>query len=273
MSNQQNFVRRATTECFDFSAWNGALNVPLEEPTFNFDVETSASGAPLFPDFVHYGPQETQMGGNSLDNDAYSVPWPPMNSGRYTPRCDPISNESLVNKVTEMLHNMRIFYHENLCAIEELLHKTGDLQRRTDSTTTLPLPLSHRFRDTTFNDVDLDKLWPTDYELQPSTPGSPRAGPSHDNSWVTRASSTHGDVSMDSGCIIASQHPTFTAIKGHGAKRFLCSCGHKTKTKGDMERHHETLRHAEPKYTCSCGVSYTRGDGLKRHQKKFKCGT
>src|SRR6266550_3544784 len=95
MSNQQNFVRQAATECFDSSVWNSALNVPLEEPTFSFNVETS--GAPLFPDF--YGPQEIQMGFNSLDNDAqhsYSAPWPPMNSGSSTPRSDPISNESLV---------------------------------------------------------------------------------------------------------------------------------------------------------------------------------
>ena len=100
MSNQQNFVRQAATECFDFSAWNGALNVPLEEPTFNFNVETSASGTPLFSDFVRYGPQETQMGGDFLDNDAYSAPWPPINSGSSTPRCDPISNESLVRSTS-----------------------------------------------------------------------------------------------------------------------------------------------------------------------------
>ncbi len=174
---------------------------------------------------------------------------------------------------------MRIFYHENLCAIEELLRKRDDLQRRhssnfrnprTDSTTILPLPLFHQFHDATCNEVDLDKPWP-DYELQPSVPGSSRPGPSHNDS--LQALSTHSDVCMDSGSIIASQHPTFTAIKGQGTKRFLCSCGHKTKTKGDMLRHHETLRHAEPKYTCPCGVSYTRGDGLKRHQKKFMCCT
>lgn len=179
-----------------------------------------------------------------------------------------------------MLRNTRIFCQENLCAIEELLRQGDDLQRcrssnfrnpGTNPTTSTPLPLSHQFHDATCDDVDLDKLWP-DYELQPSALSSSRAGPSHHDSRVTnRASSSHSDVYVDSRCIISPQHPTFTDIKGYGTKRFLCSCGHKTKTKGDMLRHHETLKHAEPKYACSCGVSYTRGDGLKRHQKKCKC--
>lgn len=160
-----------------------------------------------------------------------------------------------------MLRHTRIFCQENLCAIEELLRQGDDLQRRRSASTTLPLPLSHQFHGATCNDVD--------YELQPS---ALRAGPSHHDSRVTnRASSSHSDVYVDSRCIISPQHPTFTDIKGYGTKRFLCECGHKTKTKGDMLRHHETLKHAEPKYACSCGVSYTRGDGLKRHQKKCKC--
>lgn len=101
MSNQQDFIRQAATDCFDSSAWNDALGVPPAEPTFNFNVETS--GAPLFPDFVHYGPQQTQMGGNSLDNAAqhsYSAPWPPMNSGSSTPKPDSIPIEYLVRSTS-----------------------------------------------------------------------------------------------------------------------------------------------------------------------------
>ncbi|KIL67039.1 hypothetical protein M378DRAFT_23029 [Amanita muscaria Koide BX008] len=63
--------------------------------------------------------------------------------------------------------------------------------------------------------------------------------------------------------------PTCTLIPiTADGKRYRCQCGHQTKNAGDMERHHESLKHSEPKHVCACGKKYSRKDSLARHEKK-----
>ncbi|KAM6500092.1 hypothetical protein JOM56_003106 [Amanita muscaria] len=63
--------------------------------------------------------------------------------------------------------------------------------------------------------------------------------------------------------------PTYTLIPiTADGKRYRCQCGHQTRNVGDMERHHESLKHSEPKHVCACGKKYSRKDSLARHEKK-----
>ena len=55
-----------------------------------------------------------------------------------------------------------------------------------------------------------------------------------------------------------------------GTKYYICSCGHETRSRGDMSRHHESRKHCLPKYTCLCGKKFTRKYGRTRHEKKCK---
>ena len=66
------------------------------------------------------------------------------------------------------------------------------------------------------------------------------------------------------------QAPSPSIIYSGNSKLHLCQCGHKTKKKGDMRRHLESLKHAKKQYTCLCGESFTRKDALRRHEKKCK---
>ena len=56
----------------------------------------------------------------------------------------------------------------------------------------------------------------------------------------------------------------------NGTKYYICACGHETKSRGDMSRHHESRKHSLPQYACSCGEKYTRKDARTRHEKKCK---
>ena len=57
MSDQQNFVRQATSDNFNFTAIHNAL-VAQEEHAFYLDK--CASGGPFLPDLANdYGPQES----------------------------------------------------------------------------------------------------------------------------------------------------------------------------------------------------------------------
>ena len=170
--------------------------------------------------------------------------------------------------VVEVLHILKKFLGENLRAIDELLRKRDDLQRcraAANSTATVRHPFS--LHDITSGDVDPNgpsELWPAF--------GSSRAGFSHNDLSITpRASSVPTDITMDSE-IAATESPTFRVVDSQRGKCFLCECGHETKTKGDMLRHRETLKHAPRKYLCKCGTRYTRGDGLKRHQRDCSGG-
>ncbi|KIL66989.1 hypothetical protein M378DRAFT_322499 [Amanita muscaria Koide BX008] len=61
-------------------------------------------------------------------------------------------------------------------------------------------------------------------------------------------------------------------LSDDGTKRYRCQCGRKTKSVGDMRRHHESLMHSSKrKYGClPCGKTFTRKDGLVRHEKSCK---
>jgi hypothetical protein len=63
--------------------------------------------------------------------------------------------------------------------------------------------------------------------------------------------------------------PTYEVAVFEGRKCYRCECGHKTTRKGDMDRHHESLRHSQRRrYQCSCGAKFTRKSALKRHEAK-----
>ena len=156
--------------------------------------------------------------------------------------------------------------------IEELLRERDGLQGgRVSTGRTMSLPYS--LHNITPSDADLNgpfKFW-SHYDMRPDSFSSAGAGPYHNDLQITdttRASSVPVDICMDLENVSA-RFPCFTVIDTPSA-RYLCECGHRTKTKGDMHRHHETRRHAQPKYACPCGTSYTRGDGLKRHQRNCK---
>lgn len=178
-----------------------------------------------------------------------------------------------------MLHTMENLFRENLLVIEELLRRRDGLQRcrgasfrGPDATTTVPLPSS--LHNITSSDADPNgpsELWPH-YDIRPGSFSSTRAELFHSDfpiSATARASSVPVDICMDPENT-AMQSPSYTVVDSPNSRHFLCECGHQTKTKGDMLRHHETLKHTQRKYACPCGVSYTRGDGLKRHQRS--CG-
>ncbi|KAM6496702.1 hypothetical protein JOM56_007175 [Amanita muscaria] len=62
--------------------------------------------------------------------------------------------------------------------------------------------------------------------------------------------------------------PFYCVIGSRKSRQYQCGCGHVTRRKGDMRRHHETRKHAHKSYVCSCGSSFTRSDSLKRHKTK-----
>ncbi|KAK2459312.1 hypothetical protein APHAL10511_008667 [Amanita phalloides] len=54
----------------------------------------------------------------------------------------------------------------------------------------------------------------------------------------------------------------------NGVQHCRCACGHETRRKGDMLRHHESSKHSLRKHFCSlCEKWFTRPDGLRRHVK------
>ena len=62
--------------------------------------------------------------------------------------------------------------------------------------------------------------------------------------------------------------PTYKVVASGGSRYYRCECGHRTVRKGDMVRHHESLRHQQRKYKCSCGAEFTRKFGVKRHKAR-----
>ena len=92
-----------------------------------------------------------------------------------------------------------------------------------------------------------------------------RSGPAMSDSPRTGAEQSHRHAdSMALGPVSASE------CTRNGAKYYICSCGHRTKSMGDMSRHHESRKHSSPKYTCFCGKKFTRKDARTRHEKKCK---
>jgi hypothetical protein len=170
---------------------------------------------------------------------------------------------------------MESLFRENLRVIEELLRKRDGLQGgRVSAGPAVSLPYS--LHNITPSDADPNgpsELW-SQYDMRPGSFSSARAGPYHNDLQIndtTRASSAPVDICMDSEN--AAALPSFTVVDTPSARYLLCECGHQTKTKGDMLRHHETLKHTQRKYACPCGTNYTRGDGLKRHQRSCKRGS
>lgn len=158
--------------------------------------------------------------------------------------------------------------------IEELLRKRDGLQGGRVSTGQA-MSLPHSLHTITPSDADLNgpsELW-SHYDMRPGSFSFARDGPCHNDLQIadtTRASSVPVDICMDSENA-AAQSPSFKVVDTPSARYLLCQCGHQTKTKGDMLRHHETLKHTQRKYACPhCGTNYTRGDGLKRHQRGCK---
>ena len=178
---------------------------------------------------------------------------------------------------------MKNMLRENFLTIEELLRKMDDLQKgraasfgsppTTDSTTAVPpfFPV-HDIPSIDANPSGPSELW-SHYGIRPGSFSSAKVGPYHNNLPITataRASSVPTDICMDSEDTV-TQSPSFReVVESPSSRFFLCECGHQTKSKGDMQRHHETLKHTQRKYTCPCGANYTRGDGLKRHQRSCK---
>ena len=158
--------------------------------------------------------------------------------------------------------------------IEELLRERDGLQGgRVSTGRTMSLPYS--LHNITPSDADLNgpfKFW-SHYDMRPYSFSFAGAGPYHNDLQITdttRASSVPVDICMDSENA-AARSPSSMVVDTPSA-RYLCECGYQTETKCDMHRHHEASRHAQPKYACPCGTSYTRGDGLKRHQRNCREG-
>ncbi|KAK2467265.1 hypothetical protein APHAL10511_000814 [Amanita phalloides] len=258
MMGQQNFDSQAVP---DYFAFKDALDVQRNDVS-------EINSLPFPPASFAYGSwsQGDPRVGYNVPYSDYPPPHltsPVMGSGNSIHFLPQPTHE--INEILIQLDKLKEVFYENLHAIEELVRRIHVV---IPSQTINPVtPPHHQFGPNDFGKLSQDVM----YYIPPIASSSiPVTAPSHTKSWTTAPVASSPFDFYTNSDNVSPQSPIYEIIVDEGVKYFRCGCGHRTKTKADMTRHHKCLKHSEPSYLCRCGKSYTRDDALGRHQKS--CG-